>query len=427
MTLTPTIRVEINFTGPETSNWLHLGDSARGILNTNTLGPDGDVWTDVTEYVYGFTIERGSRRVDGPVIRYEAGSATVTLDNSDRRFDPTNLSGPYVSGGLTEVEPMRGIRISADYNSIHYDLFRGFVDTWPIIYQQPYYSEVNLQATDGFKVLGNNNRAASGSVGAGEDSGARIARILNSVSWPAADRVMDTGDTTLQATTLEGDGLEEALLVADTEVGELYCDGAGRVVFRNRNGINEDTRSSVSQATFGDEDGELEYDDVTVEYDDTMIYNHVRITRVGGVEQVVSDSSSIAKYLTHTFERSDLLMQSDPDALDYANYVLAMSKTPELRFAELVVNPQGDTTFENLLYPQVLGREIGDRITVRRRPPGGGSMIERDHFIRGVKHTVDIRNSTWMTAWPLQAASTFSFLVLDHATLGKLDQNSLGF
>jgi hypothetical protein len=37
----------------------------------------------------------------------------------------------------------------------------------------------------------------------------------------------------------------------------------------------------------------------------------------------------------------------------------------------------------------MLGRDFGDRITVKRRPPGGGSAIVRDCFVRGIEHQSD--------------------------------------
>src|SRR5258707_632437 len=63
-------------------------------------------WTDVTPYVDTagggqITITRGSSRVESPVIRYDAGTCSIPLINTDRRFDPTNLAGPYVTGGGT--------------------------------------------------------------------------------------------------------------------------------------------------------------------------------------------------------------------------------------------------------------------------------------------------------------------------------------
>lgn len=417
----PTVMVDLSFAGGASiSTYLHLGDSARGKLGTGTLGPDL-VWTDVAGYVRTFRTQRGSTRAEGPVLRYDAGTATVVLDNRDRRFDPANLDGPYVSGGATEVTPMRAMRIRAVWDGSTYDLWRGFADGWEFSYKQPSYADVTLTGTDGFKVLAANDRAAVAATGSGEDAGARVNRILNSAGWSSTDRVVSIGDTTVQATTLDGPALDELQLTADTEVGELYCDGAGRLVFRNRKGILEDARSNTSQATFGGGSG-LRYSDVTPQYDDTGLANVVRITAVDGTEQTVEDATSETAYLVHTYTRSGLIMQTDAEALSYAGFVKYMAKDPELRFATIVIRPQRDP---DNLYPQVLDREIGDRITIICQPPGEGDPIIRDVFIRGIQHEVTVES--WVTTWTLQSATRYSFLVLDNSALGELNFNAVGY
>jgi hypothetical protein len=47
-------------------------------------------------------------------------------------------------------------------------------------------------------------------------------------------------------------------------------------------------------------------------------------------------------------------------------------------------------------------------------------------FIRGISHATT--SATWVTTFTLQSATKYgSFLVLDNATLGKLDQNALAY
>jgi hypothetical protein len=137
----------------------------------------------------------------------------------------------------------------------------------------------------------------------------------------------------------------------------------------------------------------------------------------------VSDATSIQNYLTHTFEASEILLQTDTEALDYAGWILRQQKDPEQRFVSATVQPQFPGK-EDLLFPQVLGRLFGDRITVRNRPPGAGT-VEQDVFIRGISH--EITESNWTTKWVFEAAPTFSFLVLDNAILGQLGNNSLAY
>src|SRR5690606_2956433 len=102
---------------------------------------------------------------------------------------------------------------------------------------------------------------------------------------------------------------------------------------------------------------------------------------------------------------------------------LYVSKEPEVRFDSIEIHAHADP---DNLFPQVLGREIGDRIRIIRQPSGGGPAIERDVFIRGVSHTTG--PGTWITTWTLQSATKAgSFFTLDNAVLGLLDSNALGY
>lgn len=599
----PAIMVEAAFAGgASTLTYLHLDDVSRGRLDTATLGPD-DVWEDISGWVQRVGVVRGVDRVT-PIVRYDAGTAAVDLDNSDRRFDPSNLAGPYVSAGVTQVTPMRAIRIRAVFKGVTYDLMRPFADQWKIDYEGES-SVCHLLATDAVKVLKNNNRVAVAAVGGGEDAGARINRILDSASWPADDRVVAAGDTTLQATTLDGPAWDELQLVAETEIGAVYVDGAGRVVFRNRHAAMEQLASMSAGALFGsgddaaqavstgvnyfpnpsvevNDDGysaagvpaptvartntrphsgtwgievtwaggstflpslwithsgaglifgktytwsawiyvpagspdiyvfepavtigatitvkdtwtritlgtnytgsakvlglnaafdgggagtklfvddvmltvggadqvpdyfdggsphsewdgtahastsrrlpQLPAADVVLEYTDETLANMIRVTRVGGIEQVVGDAASQQLNLirTHT-PAAELPMQSDQVAGDYAGFLLYQCKDPELRLTELVVLPQVDP---DNLYPLVLGLDFGDRIRVTYDPPGGGT-VTREVFIAGIGHRIE--QGEWVTVFALQSAARWSFLTLDHATLGRLDYNALAY
>lgn len=384
-------------------------------------------WTNVTADVKSIDIQRGANRVQNPAaLRYNAGNGSIVLRNNNRQYDPTNLSGPYVSAGETLVLPMRQVRIRGAYSAITYGIMRAYADAWNLDWNGPNWSEVEVPFTDGFKVLEANNRIAVAPVGASENSGARITRILDSAGWPAVDRDIATGNSTMQATELEGSALAECFLTADSELGEFFVDGDGNMTFRNRHAILLESRSNTVQAIFGDGVGELQYakDGLTLSYDHETLANLAQITRKGGTLQTASDSASITKYLTRTFTRSNLLQENDAETLAYAQWILFTSKDPELRFDAIRINPLTDPAG---LMPQVLGREIGDRIRIVRRPPGGGAAITRDVFIRGISHK--ITPSTWSTTWVLQSATKYgNFFVLDSPVLGLLNsQIGLGY
>ena len=483
----------------------------------------------------------------------------------------------------TQIRAMVPVRISATWNAVTYRLFYGYADSWTDAgINNPRYAEVTLAASDGFKVLSAITLPAIGSSGPGDDAGFRINRILDAAGWPVALRAVDSGDTTLQATTYGDTALNLMQLTADSEPGDLYMDGAGNVTFRHRQAILADYRSAIPQAVLGDspgspapvlwdfetgtqgwapdfgatvatstawkasgthsllitytsggewgagslgqpvtpgqtyqasavvsvpigaptlnavriqinwsDSGGFYITDTTVQQpfsqqhflapgqvlylqavgdapagaafgsvnvidfetpaagaqlyadavtwckempytrpvranDDTTLYNDVQITNATiGTLQEAQDATSIAKYLfPRSYSRTDLLMQDDPTALAYAQWVLAIAADAEDRFASLDISPQRDPAD---LYPQVLGREIGDRIRVLRRPPSV-SLFTRDCFIRGISHTFDYSSQAWQTTWTLQDATKYSgFLVLDSTTNGQLDMNALGY
>jgi hypothetical protein len=103
-------------------------------------------WVDVTDYVREVTVRRG--RSD-EFQEFDAGTATITLDNRDRRFDPLNTSSPY----SPNVVPRRGIRITA-LNTVggtttSFRVFRGFVEGWPVsITDAGFDSTVTVECVD---------------------------------------------------------------------------------------------------------------------------------------------------------------------------------------------------------------------------------------------------------------------------------------
>jgi hypothetical protein len=84
-------------------------------------------WVDVTTYVRNISIRRGR---SGDLEQFPTGTASVILDNRDRRFDPFNTAGPYY-GNLV---PRRQIRVTASTGGAYVPVFRGWVSGWPIEY-----------------------------------------------------------------------------------------------------------------------------------------------------------------------------------------------------------------------------------------------------------------------------------------------------
>lgn len=413
-----------------------LGDAVFGVLGTDILG--GDVtWSDLTAWARSGSVSRPAARTQGPLWSYQPGTASIVLSNRDGRFDPDNLGGPYVAAGQTELTAMVPVRVRATWNGITYPLFSGFADSWGDDGRNyaGRYAQSTLSATDGQKVLGKVTLPAAVPVGAGELSGARVNRVLTTAGWytGTGQRNVAAGNSSVQAYAGGDTAWNLMQAAADSEIGELYVDGAGRLTFRNRHAILEDARSAVPQAVFGDAAGTAEtagteqaYYSVTRARDDATLANDVQATRAGGTTQEVKDAASIARYLfPRTYANSSLILQDDVTTLNWAQWVLYVAGGDEDRFDAITLFPLRDPAS---LWPQALGREVGDRIQVWRRPPGVASPVTRDCFIRGIAHAWDWSAGTWATTWTLQDASKYgSFLTLGNAATGQLGFNALTF
>lgn len=224
----------------------------------------------------------------------------------------------------------------------------------------------------------------------GDLPGERLHRILDAVEWPVDARDIDTGTSTLQPAELDMPVIEHAQKVAESDWGLLYITADGKLRFIGRAGLI----NRPQEATFGDGPGELGYRSLRPEYTDQLIRNDVIVSRLDGVAQRVEDPSSITEYLRHSYVLDGLYHDSDALSRSAAEFIVAEYKEPQRRISNLIITPRGDP---NNLYPQVLGRELADQITVIDRPPGGGDPNEQDSAIEGIAHTVT--PMWWETSW----------------------------
>ena len=111
-----------------------LDDSTFGRLGTGVLADgQGYVWTDITEWVQHrkkLGLSRGSKSNTSPYFQMKAGRVSFELKNIDGRFDPDNLDGPYVSGGVTALRPNIPVRVCGVYGAAREMLFTGKVTDW---------------------------------------------------------------------------------------------------------------------------------------------------------------------------------------------------------------------------------------------------------------------------------------------------------
>lgn len=260
--------------------------------------------------------------------------------------------------------------------------------------------------------------------GTNQLAGARIQAILNNGGWPASLRKIDTGMTTISGNQeVNGSLLSQMQEVAAAELGQVFVSVNGELVFRERYSelLSED--SGVSAGTFGEHSSDpCPYQQLSFAYQDDQLKNQVAVSRINGTTRTtIQDDASIALYGVRTEELTDLLVTSDQDARQIAELYLRVYGSPEYFPEAMDVVPEAKPA---TLYPQVLGRELRDRVTVEFTAPGGVARSV-DCFVDGIEHSVT--PGGWNTTFYLTTTATYdTFFILDSSTSGVLDTNTLG-
>lgn len=254
-----------------------------------------------------------------------------------------------------------------------------------------------------------------------EATGVRVGRVLDILGWPSARRGIAGGIATLAAAVVDEQMLPHLQKVNNSEVGRLFMGGNGDVRFIGRDAAATSPYTD-SQATFGDDaaGAELPYNDLILSYDDAQTWNEVRMQRVGGQLQVARDTTIQTTDIVRTFSDTTLLHSSDSQTLSSAQYRLQQYKQPRLRIEQLGIQA---ARLPAALWPQALGREIGDRVTVIRRPQGITPAISEQCTIEGIEHDFDV-TSNWLTTYSLSRADITAYWILGTVGRGELDTNT---
>jgi len=156
-------------------------------------------------------------------------------------------------------------------------------------------------------------------------------------------------------------------------------------------------------------------------YGSELLFNYIQIERDNGGTAIVSDSDSINSYGQQALIKSNLLMNTDSDALELANYLLGQYSEPEYRFETLTVQLEALSSIQQ---DSVLGLEIGDVAEIKFTPNNVGSQIDKYASIIRIDH--DIRSDSHSITFGFETLD-YASLVLDDLEFGILDTNRLGF
>jgi hypothetical protein len=262
-----TTKTSTDFDAMAAGTYLEEAVATYGVfVDWNNDNDFADANEDISAYVLSIPSFSAGRNSD---TDYDyAGTCTVKLKNGDSFFSPNN-SGSAIYGN---VLPNRRVRITMTHGGTTVTAWQGFLQ--------------DISCATGQTVAANTaTLRANGPLGQLSEGTIDVARqttklsseiataILDAKGWPAGDRSIGTGLTTIAEWTDSGySPLSSLREMQDMEFGRLREGKAGQIVFDSRDAIFASPHD-VAQATYGT--GGFSVRNVKQLDSRSSVYNHV--------------------------------------------------------------------------------------------------------------------------------------------------------
>lgn len=384
-----------------------IGDSKNGVIGVsqmlNSEVPDPIV--DLTPNVRQITITRG-RNVQRD--QYEAGTAVVRVLDPLSYFNPQNTSSPYYG----YLVPLRKIRISATTETTQKFLFSGYTTEYRYSYDQTEnMGYVDIYVSDAFRLFQLSQVTTVSGATAGQDTGARIGKILDQLNFPTSMRTLQTGNSLCIADPATNRTALGALKNAEfCEQGALYTDGSGNVIFKNRNTVVSSIAGTPIE--FNQTTG-IPYRSLVYAFNDKLIINQCQTTRYGGSMQFAENAASAAKYFPHGYNQTDLVIDTDANALNIARTYVATRAETTIRIDAMTV----DLLDPNVPTDTIIGLDYFTNCKITNVQPDGSTIVK----------TLQVQGLNWNIT-PNSMAVTVTTLenITDGFVIGSTERGIIG-
>jgi hypothetical protein len=367
----------------------------EGVLGVNVLADAAALVVDISNQVSKVTIKRGYNLLQE---EFQAGLATVRIIDPTGNWNPTSTTSPYA--GL--LVPLRKVRISGDDNFLYSGYTTAYNYSWD---KEQNVGFVDIQLSDAFRLLNMSIVTTVTGGTAGQTTGERITKILDQIGFPNGMRAIETGSTTVQAdpgtsrTSLKAIGN-----MSFSEQGAFYVAPSGDAQFRSRAYIQ--SKSGANPTFFSNAGDGIPYRNIVTALDDKLIVNETSITRAGGTAQTSNNTASQIKYFPHSFTATDLLVQTDAQALDIARAYTATRAETTLRVDSLSL----DLNTSDYAAGTTAALTLDFFDTIRVKNVGqDGTVIDKTLQCMGVTH--EITPSTWITTLVTSEPIIDSFII----------------
>jgi hypothetical protein len=389
----PTLVVVVDFSSGATFGYPFI--IGQGIFGTNTLSDPGALTVDVSDQVSKVSIRRGYNLLQE---QFQAGLATVRILDQNGNWNPTNPASPYFG----KLVPLRKIRISADGKNLYSGYTTTYQYTWD---REQNIGYVDIELSDAFRLLNMSNITTVTGATAGETTGSRVTDVLDTIGFPTSMRNIQAGSTTVQADPgTSRTALQAIQNMEFSEQGAFYILPSGNAQFLSRATIQS---KSGQNATYFSNNGDgITYRSIATALDDKLIINTTSITRAGGTAQTASTTASQIKYFPHSYTATDLLVQTDAQALDIARAYTATRAETTLRVDSLTL----DLSTADYAAGTTAALTLDFFDTIRVKNVGqDGTVIDKTLQCMGVSH--EITPGTWNTTFVTSEPIIDSFII----------------
>ena len=367
----------------------------EGVLGFNTLAEQAGDTIDISNQVNKVTIRRG---YDLLQEEFQAGTARVRILDQNGDWNPTSLTSPYAG----KLVPLRKVRISADGNF----LFSGYTVSYNYSWdKEQNIGYVDLELVDAFRLFNMSNITTVTGGTAGQTTGTRITAILDTIGFPNSMREIEAGSTTVQADPgTSRTSLEAIRNMEFSEQGAFYIQPSGNAEFLSRASIQ--SKSGINPTFFSNDGTGINYRNIVTALDDKLIINQTSITRAGGTAQVANNTASQIQYFPHSYTATDLLVQTDAQALDIAQAYTATRAETTLRVDALIL----DLNTADYAAGTTAALTLDFFDTIRVKNVGqDGTVIDKTLQCMGVTH--EITPGTWNTTFVTSEPIIDSFII----------------
>lgn len=366
----PTVQIAFDLSLGGVGDFFTLDDPELGKLDDAPFGLAGDTFVDVSDDVRSVSFRRGR---SSETTNVDAGLATVVLDNRTRLYDP--LVGPEISPFAPSIIPRKALIVELDGRRV----FSGQIEDWDLQYSKGNDSVSIAKTADPFALLTQQVYSAS-FVAASGPSGTAIFNAASAAGWPMGRIDLDTGTVDIGENDVEEDTnvLSYLQLLSQSEAGLLFINRKGLLSFRDRTSAL--LRTDI---TFTDDSSGIPFSDIEIEYGTEFLFTRIEVEWLGG--EVVEEDATAAEDYGVTTLRVRTLLATEPEAEEFADFLLSRYKEPTVRIKGLEVEMRAITPSQQR---DIIGLDIGDIVFVQFTPNQIGPPIFQELQVESIEHAI---------------------------------------